>query len=123
MQAREKMQDAWAALDFDKDDKITVKDFETRPGASAQATEYFEMLAEMMDKNDDGMITQTEFGIGLKRHAVNNLDPSVFPSFLHFLHNGTAPPGGSRLQKFQIAANERIVKECKDIIGILAAIA
>lgn len=30
-EAREKMQEAWAALDFDKDDKITVKDFETRP--------------------------------------------------------------------------------------------
>jgi hypothetical protein len=117
MQAMERMQEAWAVLDFDKDGKITLKDFETRPGATDQATKYFEMLASMLDEDHDGTITQAEFEIGLKRHAVNNLDPSVFPSFLHFIHNGTAPPGGSRLQKFQIAANERIVANCKDIIG------
>ena len=114
MQAMEKMQDAWAVLDFDKDGSITVKDFETRPGATTQATEYFTKLANMLDEDHDGTITQAEFEIGLKRHAVNNLDPSVFPSFLP---DGAAPPGGSRLQKFQIAANERIVANCKDIIG------
>ena len=118
MQAREEMQEAWAALDFDKDDKITVKDFETRPGATAEATEYFKRLAEMMDKNDDGMITQTEFGIGLKRHAVKTLDPSAFPIF----HYGDAQSSGvssGRLQKFQIASNECIVAACKGIIGAM----
>ena len=114
MQAMERMQEAWAVLDFDKDGKITLKDFETRPGATTQATEYFKKLANMLDEDHDGTITQAEFEIGLKRHAVNNLDPSVFPSFLP---DGAAPPGGSRLQKFQIAANERIVANCKDIIG------
>ena len=114
MQAMERMQEAWAVLDFDKDGKITLKDFETRPGATDQATKYFEMLASMLDEDHDGTITQAEFEKGLKRHAVNNLDPSVFPSFLP---DGAAPPGGSRLQKFQIAANERIVANCKDIIG------
>ena len=58
MQAMEKMTDAWAVLDFDKDGSITVKDFETRPGATAQATEYFTKLANMLDEDHDGTITQ-----------------------------------------------------------------
>jgi hypothetical protein len=120
MQAREKMQDAWAALDFDKDDKITVKDFETRPGATAEATEYFKMLAEKMDEDHDGTITQAEFEIGLKRHAVKALDPSVFPSF-HYgaAQSSLAGVSSGRLQKFQAASNECIVSACKGIIGAM----
>ena len=118
MQAMEKMQDAWAVLDFDKDGSITVKDFETRPGATAQATEYFTKLANMLDEDHDGTITQAEFEIGLKRHAVKTLDPSVFPPF----HYGDAQSSGvssGRLQKFQIASNESIVAACKGIIGAM----
>ena len=117
MQAREKMQEAWAALDFDKDDKITLKDFEERPGATAQATEYFKMLAEKMDEDHDGTITQAEFEIGLKRHAVKTLDPSAFPIF----HYGDATAGVSsgRLQNFQLSANNCIVGACKGIIGAM----
>ena len=121
MQAREKMQEAWAALDFDKDDKITVKDFETRPGATAEATEYFKMLAEKMDEDHDGTITQAEFEIGLKRHAVKTLDPSVFPPF-HYGDAQSASLAGvpsGRLQRFQAASNECIVAACKGIIGAM----
>ena len=120
MQAMERMQEAWTVLDFDKDGKITLKDFETRPGATDQATKYFKMLANMLDEDHDGTITQAEFEIGLKRHAVKNLDPSVFPSF----HYGAASSNqvgvsSGRLQKFQTAANECIVAACKGIIGAM----
>jgi hypothetical protein len=121
MQAMEKMQDAWAVLDFDKDGSITVKDFETRPGATAQATEYFTKLANMLDEDHDGTITQAEFEIGLKRHAVKTLDPSAFPIF----HYGDAQSAGlagvpsGRLQRFQAASNECIVAACKGIIGAM----
>jgi len=120
MQAMEKMQEAWAVLDFDKDGSITVKDFETRPGATAQATEYFTKLANMLDEDHDGTITQAEFEIGLKRHAVKALDPSVFPSF-HYgaAQSSLAGVSSGRLQKFQIAANECIVSACKGIIGAM----
>jgi hypothetical protein len=118
MQAMEKMQEAWAVLDFDKDGSITVKDFETRPGATAQATEYFTKLANMLDEDHDGTITQVEFEIGLKRHALKALDPSAFPIF----HYGDAQSSGvssGRLQNFQLSANICIVGACKGIIGAM----
>ena len=120
MQAMDRMQEAWTVLDFDKDGSITVKDFETRPGATTQATEYFKKLPNMLDDDNDGTITQAEFEIGLKRHAVKNLDPSVFPSF----HYGAATSNqvgvsSGRLQKFQTAANDAIVLSCKGIAATM----
>ena len=120
MQAMDRMQEAWTVLDFDKDGSITVKDFETRPGATTQATEYFKKLANMLDEDHDGTITQAEFEIGLKRHALKHLDPSVFPSF----HYGAATSNqvgvsSGRLQKFQTAANDHIVAACKGIAATM----
>ena len=82
--------------------------------ATAQATEYFTKLANMLDEDHDGTITQAEFEIGLKRHAVKTLDPSAFPTF----HYGDAQSGvpSGRLQRFQAAANNCIVEACKGIM-------
>ena len=117
MQAKERMVEAWTVLDFNKDGSITVKDFETRPVATDQATKYFKTLANYLDEDHDGTITQADFEIGLKRHAVKSLDSSVFPSFKSS-DATSSQVGGSpgRLQKFQTAANECIVEACRTIV-------
>jgi len=111
----DKMREAWAAIDFDKDGHITKADFQ-RPGAGEAALAYFNGLAAMCDADGDGTITQAEFEAGLKSYAIDNIDGSILVGFTSAAAAAATEP---RLPRFMTAVNANLVATCKNIVSAM----